>query len=104
MMQRLIIIVMVAFLSCESPVKEVNRMSEEQLALVMFDMHIADVMLAGMTFQQQDSIRKLYWTKMEERYKLPEEELKHEIQKLESQPEKFKVVLGRVKQMIDSIQ
>ena len=94
----------ILFVSCSHAEKPTYKLSDEQLAKVLFDIHYADVMLPSFTIAQQDSIKQIYWKRMEEIYKMPESEIREEIKKLESEPEKFKLIIGHVKAMADSIQ
>jgi hypothetical protein len=90
--------------SCTKVEKPTYKLTDDQLAKVLFDIHFADVMLPSLTIPQQDSVKQIYWNQMEEIYKMPESEIREEIKKLESDPEKFKVIIGQVKEMADSIQ
>lgn len=94
----------ILFFSCSPAEKQTYKLSDDQLAKVLFDIHYADVMLPSFTIAQQDSLRQIYWKHMEEIYKLSEAEIREEINKLESEPEKFKIIIGEVKAMADSIQ
>lgn len=97
-------IVMLFLTSCKDKVKNEYRLTDEELANLMLDMHYADALLADLSHEQRDSISVLYWKRMMELYDLSEAEIRDEIKKLESEPEKMKVILGRVKEMADSIQ
>ena len=90
--------------SCGKPESQTYKLNDEQLARVLFDIHFADVMLPTITTHQQDSVKLLYWNRMEELYRMPEAEIREEIKKLESEPEKLKLIMERVKIMADSIQ
>ena|SRR5687768_12985215 len=92
------------FVACTPAEKQTYKLSDDQLAKVLFDIHYADVMLPSFTIAQQDSLRRLYWEKMEKIYEMSETEIREEIKKLESEPEKFKIIIGQVKAMADSIQ
>ena len=92
------------YLSCDKAEKQTYKLSDEQLARVLFDIHFADVMLPSLTMTQQDSVAEIYWDRMADIYKMPEAEIRAEIEKLESEPEKLKLILVRVKSMADSIQ
>ena len=94
----------VFFVSCKSADKQTYRLSDDQLARVLYDIHFADVTLPSLTRLQQDSVKRLYWNQMEEIYKMSEAEIRAEIKKLESEPEKFKIIIEHVKAMADSIQ
>lgn len=89
---------------CETKVVHSYKLTDEQLAQLMLDMHLADVILPELPVTYHDSIKEMMWTKMEGIYKLPEEELKKEIEKLEEEPEKLKLIINRVKELADSIQ
>lgn len=88
-----------------NPVEKQNyQLTDEELSLLLFDIHYADVVLPGLSRQQQDSIKIIYYEQLSKIYDMSVEELKKEISKLESEPEKMKIILGRVKQLADSIQ
>jgi|SRR5687767_925811 len=98
------LLLMLIGMACTTRGKEVYRLSDERLANMMLDMHLADALLVELPPDQQDSIKKVYWKRMEDMYQLSEEEIKEEILKLEKEPEKMELILGRVKQLADSIQ
>ena len=100
----LYLFVCMLFVSCLSAEKQTYKLSDDQLARVLYDIHYADVTLPSLTKLQQDSVKRLYWNQMEEVYKMSEAEIREEIKKLESEPEKFKIIIGHVKAMADSIQ
>lgn len=97
-------ITMLMLIACKDKVKHDYRLSDEELANLMLDMHYADALLADLTPEQRDSISTLYWKRMMELYDLSEAEIRDEINQLENEPEKMKLILGRVKEMSDSIQ
>lgn len=97
-------ITMLMLIACKDKVKHDYRLSDEELANLMLDMHYADALLADLTPEQRDSISTLYWKRMMELYDLSETEIRDEINQLENEPEKMKLILGRVKEMSDSIQ
>ena len=96
--------VLLASTGCETKIKNTYRLSDEQLAQLMLDMHLADVIMPELPANYQDSIRDVMWDRMEGIYNLSEEELKTEIEKLETEPEKLKLIVTRVKELADSIQ
>ena len=95
---------MLLLTACKDKIKHEYRLSDEELANLMLDLHYADALLADLSPEQRDSISILYWKRMMELYNLSETEIRNEINMLESEPEKMKLILGRVKEMADSIQ
>jgi hypothetical protein len=104
MIRYVVLMTILFFLGCDESVKQEYKLSDERLAQLMFDLHFADVILPGHTLEQRDTINLLYWQKLSENYGMTEEEIREEVRKLESEPEKLKLILGRVKMMSDSIQ
>ncbi len=100
----LIFIHFMVFMACTSSQPQTYKLSDEELAHLMFDIHFADVILPELPGEQQDSIKVIFWKRMMETYHLTREEIQEEIDKLETEPEKLKMIIGRVKEMADSIQ
>ncbi len=98
-----LLLLVTTIIACTSPTKVVYRLTDDELAHLMLDMHLADVILHELPKGQRDSIQAIYWVKMKEVYKLSEEEIRDEIAKLETEPEKLKLILGHVKQVADSL-
>lgn len=92
------------FIACQSSEKKIYRLSDDQLVNLMFDMHLADVLLIEFTKHQQDSLKDVYMKQMSQAYNLSEKEIQEEIDKLATEPEKMKLIIGRVKMMADSLQ
>ena len=90
-------------LACSPSEKPDYKLPEEEQVNLLFDLHYADAILIDLSPGQRDSITKLYWQKMEERYGLDQEAIREEIRKLEADPEKMKLLVDRVRQMADSI-
>ena len=99
----LLLSVFFSFIACESSLKKKYKLTDEQLTSVMFDLHIAEAILPEFEKIHQDSIRDLYWSKMSETYGMSEIEIREEIELLESDGEKLKIILDQVKIMADSI-
>ena len=97
-------ILLILFLACKEQSTYDYRLTDDKLARLLFDIHFADVILTGHTQEQRDSIMNTYWNKLEETYALSEPEIRDEIARLESDPEKLVVILGKVRVMADSIQ
>ncbi len=90
--------------ACQSSSKHEYKLSDEQMARLMLDLQLAEVTLPDMTPLQQDSIKLLFKKRFEEIYHLTDAEIQSEMDQLESDPKKFKLILDRAKQMADSIQ
>jgi hypothetical protein len=91
------------FVACNPKEKQTYRLSDEELARLLFDIHFADVILTDITPEQKDTLKTIYWKKMTSVYHLSEEEIREEIDKLESEPEKLMLIIGRVKSLTDTI-
>jgi len=90
--------------SCKSTESNVNyRLSDEQLARLMFDIQLSEVALSEVSGERQDSLKNLFWLRFAEVYKLSTAEMTEEIRNLEDDPEKLKVVLDRVQALSDEI-
>ena len=98
------IIFFACLVGCKPVEKQNYKLSDEELAKLLFDIHYADVILPGLSYQQQDSVTYVYYEQLSKIYGMPIDELKQEISKLENEPEKMKIILGRVKELADSIQ
>lgn len=96
---------LLVFTACGKPKANVKyTLTDDQLSHLMFDVQLAEVAVSEVGEDaQRDSIRDLLWTKLEAIYKLPASELTAEIRKLESDPEKMKVIMDRAQVLADSI-
>lgn len=93
------------FLACNTGGgKKGPQTVDEKMVNIMYDMHFADALLAEFSGEQRDSISALFWERMTQLYGMSEKEIREEVAKLEGDPEKMKLVLGRVKEKADSIQ
>lgn len=97
------LIVFFFLLACSPAEKPVYKLTEDEHVNLLFDLHFADAILIELTPDQRDSVTQVYWQKMEERYGLDQDEIREEIKKLESDPEKMKLLIDRVRVMADSI-
>jgi hypothetical protein len=99
----LLLIIFHFVIACSMTEKKTYRLSDEELTRLLFDVHFADVILKDITPEQKDTLQTLYWKKMSEVYHLSEEEIRDEIEKLESEPEKLMIIIGQVKAMTDTL-
>ncbi|HUR31115.1 MAG TPA: hypothetical protein VMZ69_06760 [Saprospiraceae bacterium] len=99
----LLLIIFNFLLACTATEKKTYKLSDEELARLMFDIHFADVILTDITPEQKDTLKTIYWKKMSAVYHLSEEEIINEIDKLESEPEKLMLIIGRVKELSDTL-
>lgn len=90
--------------SCHSNELKSYQLSDERMAQLMLDLQIAEVTLPDLSPQQQDSAKTLFEKRIEEIYHLPYADLKKEIELLQTDPKKLKLIVDRTKQMADSIQ
>jgi hypothetical protein len=78
-------------------------LTDEQLYHLMYDMFLSEAVLSGLKEDHQDSVRQLFWLRMTEVYDMSEKELRAEVEKIQTDPDKLRYVLDRVKQDLDSI-
>jgi len=98
-----IVYLVLLFISCkQSPPRE-YKLSDEKLALLLVDLQLAEITLPDLSPAEQDSIKALFDKRLEEIYHLSKDEMKKEIETLQSDPEKLKWVVDRAKNMADSI-
>lgn len=90
-------------LACSSSEKPAYKLSENEQINLLFDLHFADAILIELDPAHRDSVTQAYWKKMEERYGLTQTEIREEIKTLETEPEKMKLLIDRVREMADSI-
>jgi len=100
----LIPIFIIMLFACKSSDKNQYKLSDEQLAHLMFDVQLAETTLSDLSPTQKDSIKVKFDKRLAEVYTLSDDELKAELDHLQSDPEKLKWVVNRVKEMADSIQ
>ena len=98
------VLLVFALQACHPSTKMEYKLSDERMAHLMFDLQLADVTLTDLSPAQQDSIRQLFDLRITEVYHLSKEDIRSELDKLQSDPEKLKKIMGRVKEMADSIQ
>ena len=98
----LLLILFGSITACEQQKKN-YKLSDEQLANLMLDLQLSETMLISLTSQQQDSLKTMFWEKLTSVYQLSEEELKVQVELLESDPEKLKSIVDQIKFKADSI-
>jgi hypothetical protein len=89
--------------ACQSSPQHEYKLSDERMAHLMLDLQLAEVILPDMSPHQQDSIKLLFKKGIEEIYHLSYAEIQSEMDQLETDPKKFKLIIDRAKQMADSI-
>lgn len=94
----------IGLIACQSSPKIEYKLSDERMAHLMLDLQLAEVALPDLTPQQQDSIKLLFAKRIEEVYDLSSAEIKSEMDLLQTDPKKLKLITDRAKQMADSIQ
>ena len=91
-------------ISCKKEKVKVDyKLDDERLIQLMYDVQWSDAAIANLSKARQDSLRDLFWSKLTTIYGLTEEEIKAEVHKLETDPEKMKMVFDRIKEMSDTI-
>ncbi len=98
------LIVIMGMAACQSSPKNEYKLSDERMAHLIIDLQLAEVALPDFGPLQQDSIKVLFKKRIEEVYQLSYDEIKSEIDLLQSDPKKLKWIIDRAKQMADSIQ
>ena len=79
------------------------KLTHEQLAHLMMDIQLSELVLLDVTGARRDSLRDLFWLRFTEIYKLSESDIKAEIQQLEEDPKKMKLIMNQTKIAADSI-
>jgi hypothetical protein len=98
------VIGLLCFASCEQKTSPVEyKLTDEQLSNLLLDMQLTDVSLGEVNGVERDSLKGAFLLRMEEVYKHPMDELKMEIRKLESDPEKLAKAMDRVQVLLDSL-
>ncbi len=98
------VLVLYSMTSCKPQDVKVNYvLSDEQLARLILDVQLGEVAVNELTTTKQDSLRKMYWLRLTTIYKMTEPAIREEIQKVESDPAKYKMIMERVQTLTDSI-
>jgi len=93
-----------SFLSCQKKeVKVEYKLSDEQLARLMYDVQLSEAAITGVTTERGDTLKDIFWTRLMTVYGLSKPEITAEIEKLESDPEKMKAVFDSIKVWSDTI-
>ena len=100
----IVLLTLSCLISCNFSSKKDYKLSDERLAHLMLDLQLAEVSLPDMDPKQQDSIKMIYNKRLEEIYHMTPDEIKQEMDILQSDPTKLKWVINRAKEMADSIQ
>ena len=102
---QLVIICLLSFWCCkpQSTVTE-STLTDEQLARMLFDVQLTDVILNEQKGLEQDTLQQLLRKRMTDIYKLSPEEIQAEIDNLNADPVRMKRVMVITRDMIDSIQ
>jgi hypothetical protein len=91
-------------LSCQKKEAKVEyKLSDDQLTRFMYDIQLGEAALSGVTTERSDTLKELLWTRLMTVYGLSRAEIKAEIEKLESDPEKMKAVFDSIKVWSDTI-
>ncbi len=91
-------------LSCKKQGTPVEyKLSDEQLTHLMYDVQLSDAAITSVSGVHGDTLRELFWNRLSTIYGLSEADIKSEIQKLESDPDKMKSVFDSIKVWSDTI-
>ncbi|HEX5112725.1 MAG TPA: hypothetical protein VFV79_07755 [Saprospiraceae bacterium] len=98
------LILSLSLLACEKKPKPVEyRLTDDKLTHLMYDVQYADAAITGASGKSADTLRELLWTRLTTIYGLSEKEIKSEINKLQTDPEKMKIVFDSIKAWSDTI-
>jgi len=94
----------IAFVACEKKIVRMDyKLNDEQLTHLMYDVQLSDAAIMGVTGHNADSLKTLLWTRLTTSYGLSKADIKSEIEKLQSDPEKMKAVFDSIKVWSDTI-
>jgi hypothetical protein len=94
----------ICLLSCgKKQAGSTYRLNDPELTRLMYDVQLADIAIASSAGQHGDTLKDLLWQRLTTIYGLSKEEIKTEIRKLESDPEKMKMVFDSIKVWSDTI-
>lgn len=91
-------------LACGEKMQKHYTLSDDQLVSLMLDLQMTDVLLPSMGPVQQDTLKKLIWDQFSSIYDMTPEEIEAEVKLLQSDPDKLKMIMDRVKMKSDSLQ
>src|SRR5678809_722349 len=90
--------------SCKKQIVRMNyKLNDEQLTHLMYDVQLSDAAIMGVSGHNADSLKTLLWTRLTTSYGLSRADIKSEIEKLQSDPEKMKAVFDSIKVWSDTI-
>ncbi len=89
-------------IACQQQKKD-YILTDEQLANLMLDLQLSETMMISLSTPQQDSLKDLFWEKLTSVYQVSEQEIKDQVALLESDPEKLKAIMDKIKFRSDSI-
>jgi hypothetical protein len=98
--------VLMAFVlvSCQRKEAKVDyKLSDEQLTHLMYDVQLSDAAIMGTSGLHADTLKELFWTRLTKTYGLSRSEIRSEIEKLETDPQKMKTVFDSIKVWSDTI-
>ena len=79
------------------------KLNDDQLTHLMYDVQLSDAAIMGVSGHSADSLKTLLWTRLTTSYGLSKADIKSEIEKLQSDPEKMKTVFDSIKVWSDTI-
>lgn len=93
-------IVILVLFSCA---KQTSKLSNEDLASLIVDMHISEVSLKRIDKEIQDSLKDIYLEKLEHIHKIDKEEIKYQVELLmedrSRQSDVYTMVINRLQKM-----
>lgn len=99
-----LLILFIFVIGCQSKQNTFSsKLSDEQLARLMLDIHLGEVAMPGLTTANKDSLRTIYMSKLEKQYNLTFSELQIEIEELEMDPKKYEMIVERMIAIHDSL-
>jgi hypothetical protein len=100
----ILFLMIILIFSCDKKEKKIEyKLSDDQLTHMMYDIQVSDAAIMGVTGTHGDTLRDIFWNRLTTIYGLSKEEIRSEVAKLESDPEKMKTVFDSIKAWSDTI-
>lgn len=89
--------------ACQKNTKQ-YKLEDSQLVNLMLDLQLVETMVSTIPLNEQDSLKKVFWKQLTSVYNMTEDEIKNEVEQLETDPEKLMNIMNQVKAKTDSLQ
>jgi len=91
-------------LACHKKEKKITyKLSDRQMTQLVYDVQLSDAVIINVAGGHGDSLKAKFFERLTTVYGLSREEIKAEIQKLESDPDRMKAVYDSIKVWSDTI-